>query len=230
LRTPLAVITGAASTLRDESARLTNEQRADLLATIAEEAERLERLVANLLEMTKVESGSMRVRREWVPLEEVVGAALTRLERALTARTVRVSLAADLPLLSVDPVLFQLVLVNLLDNANKYTPAGTEIDIDGRALGEAVVVEVRDRGPGIAPGDEERIFEKFYRGTPAQGSGAGLGLAICKGVVEAHGGTIRAENRAGGGAAFCIAMPTAGSQPSIDRAAALGDATKGTAP
>lgn len=216
LRTPLAAITGAASTLRDHSARFSSGQRADLLDTIAEEAERLERLVANLLDMTQVESGSLRVRREWVPLEEWVGAALTRLEGTLASRPVRVALEPNLPLMSIDPVLFQQVLVNLLENATKYTPAGSEIEIEGRASGNAIVVEVRDRGPGIPPGDEKRVFEKFYRGTQSRIVGAGLGLAICKGVVEAHGGTIGVENRTGGGAAFRITIPTMGPAPSLD--------------
>jgi two-component system sensor histidine kinase KdpD len=216
LRTPLAAITGAASTLRDDSARFSAEQRTDLLDTIAEEAERLERLVANLLDMTQVESGSLRVRREWVPLEETVGSALTRLEESLASRPVRVSLAPDLPLVSIDPVLFQQVLVNLLENAVKYTPAGSEIEIDGRATENAVVIEVRDRGPGIPPGDEARVFEKFYRGAHARVAGAGLGLAICKGVVEAHGGTIQVENRTGGGAAFRVTIPLVGSAPSVN--------------
>lgn len=216
LRTPLAAITGAASTLRDHSARFSGEQRADLLDTIAEEAERLERLVANLLDMTQVESGSLRVRREWIPLEELVGAALTRLEGVLASRPVRVSLAPDLPLMSVDPVLFQQVLVNLLENAAKYTPSGSEIEIEGRAGENAVVIEVRDRGPGIPPGDEWRVFEKFYRGAHSRVAGAGLGLAICKGVVNAHGGTIQVENRTGGGTAFRITIPATGPAPSID--------------
>jgi two-component system sensor histidine kinase KdpD len=216
LRTPLAAITGAASTLRDESARFSNEQRGELLTTISEEAERLERLVTNLLEMTQVESGSLRVRREWVPLEEMVGAALTRLEGALAARPVHVALAPELPLLSVDPVLFQQVLLNLLENAVKYTPAGSDIEIEGRAHDGAVSIDVRDRGPGIAPGDEARVFEKFYRGSQAGAAGAGLGLAICKGIVEAHGGTIVVENRAGGGAVFRVTLPSTGSAPALD--------------
>jgi two-component system sensor histidine kinase KdpD len=213
LRTPLAAITGAVSALRDESARITGEQRGDLLATIAEEAERLERLVGNLLEMTQVESGSLRVRREWVPLEEIVGAALTRMERSLGARPIRVSMAPELPLLSVDPVLFQQVFVNLLENALKYTPPGSEIEIEGGARGDGVTIEVKDRGPGIPPGDEARVFEKFYRGAHPAVAGAGLGLAICKGIVEAHGGTIEAENRAGGGALFRIVLQSQASAP-----------------
>jgi two-component system sensor histidine kinase KdpD len=216
LRTPLAAITGAVSTLRDESVRISGTEQAELLAAIQEEAGRLERLVANLLDMTRVESGSLRVRREWAPLEELVGAALTRLEELLDTRPVRVSIAPDLPLLSVDPVLFEQVLVNLVENAAKYTPPGSGIDIEGRVEGEAAMVEIRDRGPGIPSGDEQRVFEKFYRGANTAIAGAGLGLAICKGIVEAHGGTIRVESRVGGGATFRVTLPIVGEAPRID--------------
>jgi two-component system sensor histidine kinase KdpD len=215
LRTPLAAITGAASTLRDGSTRVTDEQRVELLTAISEEAERLERLVANLLEMTQVESGTLRVRREWVPMEELVGSALTRLENALAGRAVRVTLTPDLPLVLVDPVLFQQVLVNLLENAVKYTPAGSDIEIEGRERDGAITIEVRDHGPGIAPGDEGRVFEKFYRGAHAGAAGAGLGLAICRGIVEAHGGSIGVENRAGGGAVFRVTLPSTGPAPAV---------------
>jgi two-component system sensor histidine kinase KdpD len=143
----------------------------------------------------------------------MVGAALSRLDEALGARPVRVSIAPGLPLLHVDPLLFEQVLVNLLDNAAKYTPAGSEIDIDGRGESGGVVIEVRDRGPGIAPGDEGRVFEKFYRGANPATAGAGLGLAICKGIVEAHGGTIMVETRAG--AVFRITLPPAGDAPAV---------------
>jgi two-component system sensor histidine kinase KdpD len=214
LRTPLASITGAVSTLRDQSAQLSGAQRDDMLDTIAQEAERLERLVANLLEVTQVESGSLRVRREWVPFEEIVGAAVARLDAALASRPLRVVQAPDLPLLSVDPVLFQQVLVNLLENAIKYTPAESELEIDGHTHDGAVVIEVKDRGPGIPPGDEARVFEKFYRGSHGHLTGAGLGLAICKGIVEAHGGTIDVERRAGGGAVFRVTIPSVGGAPS----------------
>jgi two-component system sensor histidine kinase KdpD len=216
LRTPLATITGAVSTLRDESIRLADADKNELLAAIHEEAERLERLVANLLDMTRVDAGNLRVRREWVPVEEMVGAALTRLERVLGARPVRVSLAPDLPLLYVDPLLLEQVLVNLLENAAKYTPPGSAIDIEGHAEGDGIVMEVRDRGPGIARGDEKRVFEKFYRGAKTSVAGAGLGLAICKGIVEAHGGTISVETRADEGATFRVMLPRVGEAPTVE--------------
>jgi K+-sensing histidine kinase KdpD len=218
LRTPLAAITGAATTLRDESAAIDSGQRREMLDTICEEADRLERLVRNLLDMTRLESGALAVTRQWLPLEEIVGSALTRLETQLEGRPVRTDLPADLPLVPVDAVLLEQVFVNLLENAAKYTPPGSPIEIVARASaqGDAVAIEVSDRGPGIDAGDEGRLFEKFVRGrnTGATGStGAGLGLAICRGVVSVHGGTIGAANRQGGGAVFRMTLPIVGTPP-----------------
>jgi two-component system sensor histidine kinase KdpD len=220
LRTPLATITGAVSTLRDDSARVSRAQEEELLSDIQDEAARLERLVANLLDMTRVESGSLRLQREWVPLEELVGSALTRLDHVLAGRPVEVSLAPGLPLLSVDPLLIEQVLVNLIENAAKYTPAGSRIEVDARRENDQVVIEVRDRGPGIRAGDEQRVFEKFYRGGGSAVAGAGLGLAICKGIVDAHGGTIEVGNRTGGGATFRVALPVIGHEPAKEPPAA----------
>jgi two-component system sensor histidine kinase KdpD len=215
LRTPLAAITGAATTLRDEGASVDGDQRAELLDTICEEAERLERLVRNLLDMTRLESAALEVRREWIPAEEIVGSALTRLEPKLIGRPIRTDLPPELPLLPVDAVLLEQVLVNLLENATKYTPAGSLIEIAARADGDAVTIEVADHGPGLPPGEESRIFEKFFRGKPAAAGvpGAGLGLAICRGVVDAHGGTLVAANRPGGGAVFRMTLPLVGKPP-----------------
>lgn len=217
LRTPLAAITGAVSTLRDPAAQFSPVQQDELLSDIQVEAARLERLVANLLDMTRVESGGLRVQRDWVPLEEMVGSALARLDRVLGGRPVEVSIATGLPLLSVDPLLVEQVLVNLIENAAKYTPPSSRIDIEGRQEGNSIVVEVKDRGPGIRAGDEQRVFDKFYRGGDTTVAGAGLGLAICKGIVEAHGGTIGVENRSGGGAVFRILLTNAGGDaPTMD--------------
>ena len=213
LRTPLAAITGAATTLRDESAAIDDNQRREMLATICEEADRLERLVRNLLDMTRLESGAVVVTRQWLPLEEIVGSALTRLESQLEGRPVRTDLPDDLPLLPADAVLLEQVFVNLLENAAKYTPAGTPIEIVARAAAGTMAIEIADRGPGIAPGDEARVFEKFVRGrqTGSAATSAGLGLAICRGVIGAHGGTITAANRPGGGAVFRMTLPIVGS-------------------
>lgn len=216
LRTPLASITGAATSLRDDP-NLSSTTKAEFVESIVDEAERLERLVANLLDMTRLASG-VRLRRDWVPLEEMVGSALTRLESRLGARAVAVSIAPDVPLLSVDPVLFEQVFVNLLENACKYTPAGSPIEIVARSRGEGVEIDVIDHGPGLPSGTEAQVFEKFYRGLHVGISGVGLGLPICKGVVEAHGGSIRAETRPSGGATFRIAIPGRGTPPSVQPA------------
>jgi len=213
LRTPLAVITGASTTLLDSSTSLAEGQKRDLLQTISEEAERLERLVANLLDMTRVESGSLQVKREWMPLEEIVVSVLSRLESKLRDRPVRTDLPAELPLLSVDPILFEQVFINLFENVSKYTPKGTPVDVRARVNDERIVIEIMDHGPGIPAGEEERVFEKFVRGPNAGTGGVGLGLAICRGIVEAHGGRLSAENRSEGGATFRIELPIVGTAP-----------------
>lgn len=213
LRTPLAVITGAATTLRDDAESVREPARTELVSTICEEAERLERLVGNLLHMTRIEAGGAAIKREWVPVEELVVSAMARLEGPLAARRVATKLPESLPLVSVDPVLFEQVFLNLLENAVKYTPSTAAIEIEGRRADDRVVIDVMDQGPGFSPGDEDRIFEKFYRGTAAR-SGVGLGLAICRGIVEAHGGTITAKNREGGGGAFRITIPV-GAPPQL---------------
>jgi len=212
LRTPLSSITGAATALRDDPA-LSPDTQHELIESIVDEAERLERLVANLLDMTRIESGAIALKRDWVPLEEIVGSALTRLEARLGDRKVSVTIEPDVPLMHVDPVLFEQVFVNLLENADKYTPPRTPLDIRARTDGDHVCIEVSDHGDGLPAGDEARVFDKFYRGPHIGISGAGLGLPICKGIVEAHGGSIRAENRRGGGATLGIAMPLGSEEP-----------------
>ena len=207
LRTPLAAIKGAASALTGGAPGLDAARREELAETIFEESARLERLVGNLLDMTRLASGALTVKREWIPAEELVGGVLTRLEGALSGREITTSVEPDLPLLSVDPVLFEQVLVNLVDNAIKHTPAGTPLEIGAHAVPEGIAIEVRDRGHGIAPGTESLIFEKFRRGSGASPIGSGLGLAICRGIVEAHGGTIGAAARDGGGAVFTVVLP-----------------------
>ncbi len=212
LRTPLAVVTGAATTLLDE--RVAPSLRRELTDTIVHEAERLNRLVQNLLDMTRLEAGSLRVKREWQSLEEVIGTALARSENILTGRDVTTHLPADLTLVPLDSLLIEQVLVNLLENAAKYTPFGSPIEIDARLLDGRVEVGVADSGNGIRPGDEARVFEKFYRGR-SDGGGAGLGLAICKGIVAAHGGRIWVAHRDGGGAVFRFTLPIDGEPPLV---------------
>ena len=209
VRTPLAAMTGAATTLRSQGDKLTPEVRAELLDSIVEEAERLSRLVGNILDMTRLESG-VELRCELYPLEEIVGSALQRVEAQLTGREILTNLPEDLPLISVDDLLFGQVLVNLLENAAKYTPLGSPIEISARATQDKLELDISDRGPGLNAGDESRIFEKFYRGqrkTGRETRGAGLGLPICKAIIRAHHGTITASNRMDGGAVFHIRLP-----------------------
>jgi two-component system sensor histidine kinase KdpD len=207
LRTPLASITGAASTLRSQGDRLPAETKQELLESISDEAVRLSRLVGNLLDMTRFESGGVELRRDLYPLEEIVGTVLQRMEPQLEGRVVSTDLAENLPMVFVDDVLLGQVLWNLIENAAKYTPPGSPLDLAAFEDNAAVIIELRDRGPGVPPGDEERIFEKFYRGKSAKVRGAGLGLPICRAIVEAHRGTIRALPREGGGTTFRISLP-----------------------
>jgi two-component system sensor histidine kinase KdpD len=213
LRTPLGAITGAGTALRDDRGRLGPEQRAELLDTICAEAERMDRLVSNILDMVRLESGGSSPRLEWVLLEEVVGSALSHLDAQLASREVRLELAEDLPFVYVDPVLFEQVFVNLIENALKYAGPGSPVEIRARPSGRGIEIQVADRGPGLGPGEEEHVFEKFYRGPQARAGGVGLGLAICLSIVKAHGGSISAGNQEGGGAVFRIELPISESPP-----------------
>ncbi|HEX3855341.1 MAG TPA: sensor histidine kinase KdpD [Polyangiaceae bacterium] len=213
LRTPLAVVTGAASTLLEDTVDAAT--RRELTETILQEAQRLNRLVRNLLDMTRLEAGALRVKKEWQPLEEVVGSALNRMEEALSGRHVQIDLAPDLPLVPLDAVLIEQVLVNLLENAVKYTPPGSPLEVLARVSPGGVEVLVSDHGPGIPPGEEKRIFDKFFRVNAASGGGVGLGLAICRGIVMAHGGQLFVENRPAGGALFRFQLPVLGQAPML---------------
>jgi len=207
LRTPLGVITGAVSTAL-ETPDLPEPARRELLQSAQEEAQRLHRLVSNLLDITRLESGALDLQTEWMPLEEVVGAALNRRELALEAHRVRVALPEDLPLAAMDGVLMEQLLLNLLDNALKYSPPESPVDIKAWAAGKSLTLSIADQGPGIPAGEEERIFEKLARGQAASNRpGAGLGLAICKGIVTAHHGRIQAVNHPQGGAQFLVTLP-----------------------
>jgi two-component system sensor histidine kinase KdpD len=214
-RTPLAVITGAATSLL-ERADLTDRTRHELVATIVDEVQRLSRQVGGLLDMTRLESGAVEVRKEWHSLEEVVGGALERLRPGLAGREVHVDLSA-VPFAPLDDVLIGQVVFNLVENALKYTPAGSPIEIRATRDAGGATVEVADRGPGLPAGEEQRVFDKFYRavqtGSPR---GLGLGLAICRGLVEAHGGRIEAANRPGGGVAFRFWLPIEGDPPEVE--------------
>ena len=178
----------------------------------------LQQCINNLLDMARLESGAVQLNRQWQPLEEVVGSALGASAALLAGRPLKVHLAPDLPLLQLDAVLIERVLCNLLENAAKYTPAQTPVSIDARAETDVVVLTVSDQGPGLPSGREGAIFEKFERGKKEGAtSGVGLGLAICRAIMNAHGGAIRGETRAAGGASFILTFPR-GEPPSDDGA------------
>jgi two-component system sensor histidine kinase KdpD len=207
LRTPLAVVTGATSSLLDEHGPRDPAVRRELLQTAHEEALRLNRLVRNLLDMTRLEAGALTVQKELQPIEEVVGAALDRMEDRLRGREVQTHVPRDLPLVPFDSALIEQVLINLIENATKYTPVGSPLEVSARVRGDWIEVEVADRGPGVEPRNAERIFDKFFRAREGEGGGAGLGLTICRGIVTAHGGRIWVEGREGGGASFRFTLP-----------------------
>ena len=216
LRTPLGAITGAATTLLDQGGALAPDARHDLLETVLGEARRMNRLIGNLLDMVRLETGALEPQREWQSLEEPVAGALIRLADVLKDRRVEVTLPPDLPLVPVDAVLMEQVFVNLLENAAKYTPTGSAIEVAAARRDGEVVVEVADRGPGIPAGEEERIFEKFYRAPGSAGAGGvGLGLTICRGIVTAHGGRMWAARRPGGGAVFRFSLPLGAGPPVV---------------
>lgn len=207
LRTPLATIAGAASTLVAQDADLTGEDRRNLQQMICQEAERLNEHVENLLQITRFESGGLRLEKDCGSVEEIVGSALGRLRPFLEGRKTSASIPDDLPLVPFDALLIEQALVNLLDNVVRYTPAGSPIDIRAFREEGTVVVEVLDRGPGVPPEDRQKIFEKFYRREEGAVPGTGLGLAICRSIVRAHGGVIGMRPREGGGSVFHFSLP-----------------------
>src|SRR5262245_22638235 len=214
IKTPLASIYGAATSLLEEEGRLEPAARRELVESIADEAERLNRVVTNLLEMTRLEAG-LEVVRDWYPLEEIIGSALTRLEKALRGRPITTDVSPDLPLVFVDGVLLEQVFVNLLENVAKYTPEHAQVRVVAHANGDKVMVAVEDHGPGFAPGDEARVFDKFFRGRVGGIRGVGLGLAICKAIIERHQGAITASNSPTGGAIVTFELPVGGESPKL---------------
>jgi two-component system, OmpR family, sensor histidine kinase KdpD len=210
LRTPLVSIIGAVSSLLTYGATYDENARQELLLTIQEEAERLNRFVSNLLDMMRLESRAIALKREWVEIGDVIGTALSRLARSLGQHQLVVQVDPDLPMLRLDFVLIEHVLVNLIENAAKYSPPQTTIRVRARREGQSIAVEVADEGIGVPAGERERIFDKFYRVQRGdrQGAGTGLGLSICKGIVEAHGGHIAATSPGQGqGAVFTVTFP-----------------------
>jgi two-component system, OmpR family, sensor histidine kinase KdpD len=216
LRTPLAAITGAATTLLQQDNILDQYGRRELTQTIFEEAEHLNQIIRNVLDMTRLEAKALVIKTEWQSLEEIVGVVLNRNSDKLKDRVVSANLPADLPLVPFDPLLIEQVLTNLLDNTLKYSPQGTPIELTAAVRDNDLIVELADRGPGIPAGMEERIFEKFVRGA-ASGGGIGLGLTICRAIITAHGGHIWAGNRTGGGASFRFTLPLGGELPPVEQ-------------
>jgi two-component system sensor histidine kinase KdpD len=215
LRTPLTSISGVASLL-EQQPDMPAAKRKEMAQTIREESERLGRLVTNLLDMSRLEGDAVAVNPEWQSVEELVGSAINRVESLIEGRKLEVSIEPDLPLVKVDSVLLEQALVNLLENACRHTPKDSSVMVSSSRLSPTKLgITVSDEGPGIAPADEERIFDKFYR--KATGSGSGLGLAITRGILKAHGGSIRASNLPGGGAVFSIELPVPATQPEMPR-------------
>jgi two-component system sensor histidine kinase KdpD len=224
LRTPLATIDGAATSLVERAA----DKDRELLQTIVDESRRLARLVDNLLDMARLDSGSVTLNLQWHVLEEIVGVALNAVKREVRQHLVEVRIPADFPLLHIDSFLMEQVFVNLFENAARYTPVGSQIEIVARVAENRAQILVRDNGPGLAPGSELKIFERFFRGTtaPADGRrGVGLGLAICQSIVRAHGGNITAANRRDGGAEFLITLPYDEQPPPVDAEALTAEAS-----
>lgn len=215
LRTPLTAIRGLAETL-EQTAELPKGDRLEAASAIRHQAEGLQRQVTNLLDLARMQSAGVRLNRQWHSFDEIVGSALSQLSRALSGRDVRTDVPVDLPLLEVDASLFERVLINLLDNALKYTPPQARIRIGAKAVGGSMYCFVEDDGPGLPPGDPDRLFDSFVRGQKESAiSGVGLGLALCRSIIAAHGGTIRAEAARPAGTRFEIRVPL-GSPPGIE--------------
>jgi len=208
LRTPLASITGSLTALLDSDSGLDDLTRKELLENAFEESARLNRLVGNLLDMTRMEAGALRISRKPCELRDVLGASLEQLKEKIGSRNIRIDIPRDFPEVPMDFAFMMKVFFNLIDNALKYSSADTSIDIKATSLKHNVKIEITDQGIGIPKGDLKRIFEKFYRvERPQQITGTGLGLSICKGIIEAHGGQITAQNNPDRGATFMITIP-----------------------
>jgi two-component system sensor histidine kinase KdpD len=210
LKTPLASILGAANSLREYGEKFDAKSRAEMIGTIEEEASRMARFIGNLLDMTRLESGAVELSRQPTDLTDVIGTALHRTEGLLAGFKISLAIEPNLPLLELDDMLMEQVLVNLLDNAAKYAPPASTITIRVRKMGGVVRLQVMDEGSGIPEDQLSLVFEKFHRvkGRDRQRAGTGLGLAICRGFIEAMGGAITAANRADrSGAVFTVELP-----------------------
>jgi two-component system sensor histidine kinase KdpD len=218
LRTPLATITGASSSLLDPQTSSNAAAHTELIEDIQSAAQRLNRLVENLLDMSRLESGRLELKRDWCDVGDIISVAVQRLSNCLETHPLTMNIAPDLPLIQADFVLLEQVIVNLLDNACTYTPHGTAVTIAAFVSNKALHIEISDRGKGIPSQDLERIFQKFYRLPGSASGGTGLGLSICRGLVEAHGGTLTAANIADGGVRFIIMLPLQGTAPTVQEA------------
>jgi two-component system sensor histidine kinase KdpD len=218
LRTPIAAIIGAASSLMDARTGAKEAARLELTYTIQTAANHLNRLVENLLDMSRLESGRLQLKRDWCDISEIIGVAVKHLEQDLQGRPLTLEIAPETPLIQVDFVLLEQALVNLLDNACHYTPARSPITISARRQGQWIEIAIQDKGAGIPEAELERIFEKFYRMAGAAAGGTGLGLSISRGLIEAHGGSLTAKNRPGGGAEFTMRLPLANASPPVKEA------------
>ena len=208
LRTPLAAIIGSASTLLERDSWKDIKEAKDLIKNIYDSGLSLSRLVGNLLHATRLDAGAIPLNRRKVSLDEILESAIHKLESVLAGKAFNINIPKDFPLIPVDDVLFEQVFINLLDNAAKYSPADSPLDISASIEGEQCLIQIADRGPGLDPQEAEQIFDKFYRGSQAkQKVGTGLGLTICRAIVKAHGGKIWVENREGGGSVFKILIP-----------------------
>ena len=185
-----------------------------MASSIYDESQRLNRLVANLLDMTRLEAGALVVQKEWTSVPELVGGVVQRLSRLLRQRSLETAIPHDIQLVYLDELLIHQVLTNLVENSARLSPADSKIEIHARVQPGSFIMEVKDRGPGLSPPDLARVFDKFYRAaSQSSRTGVGLGLAICRGIVELHGGQIAAENRAGGGAVFSFSIPQPAAPP-----------------
>jgi two-component system sensor histidine kinase KdpD len=208
LRTPLVSITGTLTTLQENDPGLDDATRKELLENASEEADRLNRIVGNLLDLTRMEAGTLRVSKRPCDLRDVLGASMEQLRERIGDRAIRMAIPRDFPEIPMDFSFMMKAFYNLLDNALKYSPQDSPIDIGARVRGTDAEIEIRDRGTGIPAGDLKRIFERFHRAEETQRvAGTGLGLSICKGIIEAHGGRIAARNNADSGAAFIVTLP-----------------------
>jgi two-component system sensor histidine kinase KdpD len=225
LRTPLAAIKASGESLLQDDIAWSPEDRAGFAGAIVRESDRLNRLVSNLLDMSRIEGGALRPQRDWYDLGELIREVVARLQASLDGRTVTLAIDDDLPPISLDYLMIDQVVTNLLENAVKYTPPGTPVEVRVKRAGDRIRVAVADQGPGIPPKQRTRVFDKFHRlerrGQVGQVKGSGLGLAVSKGLVEGHGGRIWIEETPGGGATFLFDLPQTGgtAQAGVERGA-----------